>query len=110
MEHPEPLAQLLHDLSGLLGGEQGVRQQKVQGVPLDKLLNDQILSLPFCGLVDQRQVGAGAAQQPAVYLSVPLKAAEDKQLSRGIVPDQPHAAPGAFLRKPDLLKFAPQLF
>ena len=46
VEHPQGPADLSDDLPGLLRGEQGVLEEKVQRVPLDVLLQDQML-LPW---------------------------------------------------------------
>ena len=97
VEHPQPLTQMLDNLPGLRLGKQGVFQQKVQGVPLNKLLNHQIFPILLRHLVDHRQVAAGAVQQLPVDLPVAGKTAENELPAALPVPDELHAAPGALL-------------
>ena len=99
VEHPQRLTQLPHDLPGLRRGEQGLLQKETEGIPLDVLLNDQILLPCRRRLVDQGQVPAGAGQQPLVDLPAAGEAAENEAPAGGAVADQLHAAPGALLQQ-----------
>ena len=98
MEDPQGLTQLPDDFLGLDLGAQRPFQQKVQGVPLDVFLNDDILTVPLRRLIDQGQVAAGTVQQFPVDLSVAGKTAENETPPALPVPDQPHTAPGTLLQ------------
>ena len=90
--------------------DRGPLQQKVQGIPLNKLLNHQILPVSLRRLVDYRQVAAGAVQQLPVDLPIAGETAENELPTALPVPDELHAAPGTLLQKADHLKLGPQLF
>ena len=110
VEHPQGPADLSDDLPGLLRGEQGVLEEKVQRVPLDVLLQDQML-LPLGGhLQGDREVGAGVMEQLLVDLGIAGKMPQHKRFSVCPVPDQVYAAPVALLHPPDRLIFCLQNF
>ena len=94
VKHPQGLAQQPDDLPGLRRRAQGVLEQKVQDVPLDVLLNDDILSIPLRRLIDQGQAAAGAARQLPVDRAIFGEAAEDELLAAFPAADQAHAALG----------------
>ena len=100
VEHPQGPADLVDDAPGLFHREQGALQQIPQIVPLDVLLQHQVL-LPLGGhLIHRRKIPAGTVQQPPVDLGIAGEAAQDEPLAAGLVPQQMHAAPRASLQQP----------
>ena len=105
MEDPQPPADLLYDPPGLLGGKQAFPQKKAQGIPLDKLLQHQIVHLPHRHLIHRGQVGAGDLQQLLIDLRVPCEPPEDELPPGGLMADGAHAAPGTLLEQGNFLVF-----
>ena len=108
VEDPQRPAQLHDDLPGLLRGEQRLPQEKVQGISLHELLQNEIFAVSLRHFKDVRQIGTGAAQQLPVDLRVSGELPQDKLLPRGFVPDETDAAPGTLLQQPDFLVLLPQ--
>ena len=105
MEHPQGLADLGDNFPGLLCGEQGVLEQKVQRVPLDVLLQNQVLLSPGGHLQGDREVGASVLEQLLIYLGISSKVPQHKRFSVCPAPDQIYAAPVALLHLPNQFIF-----
>lgn len=105
VQHPQCPANLPDDFFRLFRRKEGVLEQKAQSIPLDELLQHQIVPILLGNFVNDGQVGTGVLQQTGIDLCIAGKTAENVKLPRGFVPDGPHTAPGTFFDQPDGLKF-----
>ena len=105
VQHPQRPANLPDDFFRLFRRKEGVLEQKAQSIPLDELLQHQIVPILLGNFVNDGQVGTGVLQQTGIDLCIAGKTAENVKLPRGFVPDGPHTAPGTFFDQPDGLKF-----
>lgn len=105
VQHPQRPADLPDDFFRLLRRKECVLEQKAQSIPLDELLQHQVVPILLGNFVNDGQVGTGILQQTGIDLCVAGKTAENVKLPRGFVPDGLHTAPGTFFDQPDGLKF-----
>ena len=108
VEHPQGSAHLPDDLPGLIGGEEGVLQQKAQGVAFDELLHHQVVPVLLSHLIDGGQVGTGVVQELLIHLRIAGKLPEDEALPGAFVADEADAAPGTFFDEAHQLIFLRQ--
>lgn len=68
VQHPQRPANLPDDFFRLFRRKEGVLEQKAQSIPLDELLQHQIVPILLGNFVNDGQVGTGVLQQTGIDL------------------------------------------